>query len=129
MPALLFVFVLLVGSALGSPDKRAGYQFLDGYSHTTIQFERHRDLIVIPVVMNDSIKLRLVLDTGTRSLLLYGKKFRRLGNLRPDKKVKVTGWGSPKGVDAHLSFPNKVSLGEIRGESVGVAIVDHGRMF
>jgi hypothetical protein len=129
MRAIFVVLVLSVYSAFGSPETKAGYQFLDGFSHTTIRFERYRDLIIIPVVLNDSIKLRLVLDTGTRSLLLYGKKFRGLQNLRRDKKVKVTGWGSPKGVDAFLSFPNKISLGEIRGEALGAAIVDHGRMF
>jgi hypothetical protein len=128
MPAILLLLVLVVGTALGGPDIRAGYTFLEGHSHTTIHFDRHNGLIIIPVVMNDTMKLRLILDTGTRSLLLYGKKFRSLQNIRRDKQVKVTGWGSPNGVNAFLSFPNKVSLGEIRGEAVGVAIVDRNRV-
>jgi hypothetical protein len=128
MRIIFLLIVFAVGTAIGSPDKRAGYQFLDGHSHTTIHFDRYKDLIVIPVVMNDTIKLRLVLDTGTRSLLLYGKRFSALQNMRRDKKVMVTGWGSPKGVNAFLSFPNKISLGEIRGEAVGIAIVERGRI-
>jgi hypothetical protein len=129
MPALVLGFLLLSLSALGGPDIKSGYQFVDGHSHTTIKFEQYRDLIVIPVVMNDTVRLRLVLDTGTRSLLLYGKKFKRLSNLRRDKHVKVSGWGSPKGVDACLSYPNTISLGKIRGDALGVAVVDHGHMF
>jgi hypothetical protein len=129
MPSLILGLVLLALSTFGGPDIESGYQFVDGHSHTTIKFEQYRDLIVIPVVMNDTVRLKLVLDTGTRSLLLYGKKFRRLSNLRRDKSVKVTGWGSPNGVDACLSYPNSISLGKVRGDALGVAIVDHGHMF
>lgn len=123
------VVLLFTGSAFANPAARHGYQFIEGFSHTTIPFQKYQDLIVIRAQMNDSITLNLILDTGTRSLLLYGKKFRKLQNLRPDKKVKVSGWGSPEGVDATLSYPNTISLGEIRGNYVGVAVVDRGRMF
>jgi hypothetical protein len=129
MRALISCFILLGAAAVASPAIKAGYKFVDGHSHTTIAFERYRDLIVIPVWMNDSIKLRLVLDTGTRSLVVYGKKFRRLQNLMRDKKIKITGWGSPKGVEACLSYPNTITMGKIRGESLGVAVVDKGKMF
>ena len=126
---LIAVGILLAGSVFGGPDDRkSGYQFIDGFSHTTIPFQKYQDLIVIQVQMNDSIKLNLILDTGTRSLLLYGKKFRKLQNIRRDKLVKVTGWGSSHSVNANLSYPNTINLGEIRGDLVGVAVVDHGRM-
>lgn len=128
MPAIFLFCVLMVGVALGNPGKRGGYTFLEGHTHTTIHFDRQNGLIIIPVTMNDTMNLRLILDTGTRSLLLFGKKFRSLQNIRRDKQVKVSGWGSPNGVNALLSFPNRVSLGEIRGESVGVAIVDRNRV-
>jgi len=126
---LIAVGFLLAGSVFGGPDDRkSGYQFIEGFSHTTIPFQKYQDLIVIQVQMNDSIKLNLILDTGTRSMLLYGKKFRKLQNLRRDKRVKVTGWGSSRSLDANLSYPNTINLGEIRGDLVGIAVVDNGRM-
>jgi hypothetical protein len=126
MIRVVVAVLLISGSVFASPH---GYQFVEGYSHTTIPFQKYHDLIVIQAQMNDSIKLNLILDTGTRSLLLYGRKFRSLQNLRKDRRVKVTGWGSPNGVDASLSYPNMISLGEIRGSQIGVAVVDRGKMF
>src|SRR5690349_6022571 len=115
MPARVLCLILLTITVYGAPSAKSGYNFIEGYSHTTITFEQVNDLIIIPVVLNDTIRLRLLLDTGTRSMLLYGKKFRKLGNLRRDKRVKVTGWGSPVGVEACLSYPNSVQLGKIHG--------------
>jgi hypothetical protein len=129
MPHRVLCLLLITGSAFGGPAVgNHGYQFVEGFSHTTIPFQKYQDLIVIQAQMNDSIKLNLILDTGTRSLLLYGRKFRRLQNLRKDKRVRVTGWGTPESVDATLSFPNTIRLGEIRGDQLGVAIVENGRM-
>lgn len=129
MPHRVLYLLLLAGSAFGrGAVGNHGYQFVEGFSHTTIPFHKYQDLIVIQAQMNDSIKLNLILDTGTRSLLLYGRKFRRLQNLRKERCVKVTGWGTPNSVNATLSFPNTIRLGEIRGDQVGVAVVDNGRM-
>lgn len=130
---LLLFIAILVGittkAVNAGPAAKRGYQFVEGFSHTTIPFRKYQDLIVIQAQMNDSISLNLILDTGTRSLLLYGKKFKHLKNLRKDKKVKVSGWGSPKGVEATLSFPNTIKLGKIMGDQLGVAVVDRGKMF
>src|SRR4051812_12003191 len=86
----------------------SGYDFLAGKSSTTIHFEMFRNLIVIPAMINDSVKVKLILDTGTRSMLLYGKRFASMPNLTSARRVKVSGWGSPEGVDAGVSFPNNV---------------------
>src|SRR5262245_22747880 len=120
MRALVLCFVLVVFSAAGASTRTTGYQFIEVYSHTTIPFEQYKDLIIISILMNDSINLRLVLDTGTRSLLVYGRRFRKLQNLHRERRVKVVGWGSPKGVEACLSYPNSVSLGKIRGDELGI---------
>ncbi|MEI9919840.1 MAG: aspartyl protease family protein [Bacteroidota bacterium] len=124
-PILTLLFVLSSLSAIAV----GGYDFLKGKSSTTIHFEMFRNLIVIPATINDSVKVKLILDTGTRSMLLYGKRFASMPNLTGSRHVKVAGWGSPLGVDAHVSYPNNIILGNIKGEALGVAVIPTRKLF
>jgi hypothetical protein len=117
---------MAVGRGAANP---GGYRFNEGVSHTTIHFETYRNLILIPAQLNDTLRVTLILDTGTRSLLLYGKRFKKLQLAVPKKKVRVTGWGSPNGVEASLSFPNAVAIGEVRGTDLGIAVVTDRKLF
>lgn len=124
-PTLTILIILSSLSAFGL----GGYDFLAGKSSTTIHFEIFRNLIVIPAVINDSVKVKLILDTGTRSMLLYGKRFATMPNLTTSRRIKVAGWGSPDGVDARVSYPNKIVLGSIKGEGLAVAVVPQRHLF
>jgi hypothetical protein len=124
-PVLILLLVLSSLSGLAA----GGYQFLEGVTRTAIKFDLYKDLIVIPAKINDTLKVRLILDTGTRSMLLYGKRFAGLQNLSGNKHVKVAGWGSPNGVDAAVSFPNTIRIGHIRGEALAIAVVPTRKLF
>ncbi len=107
MVAPVLIILLVMSSAVGgfaaSPSRAAlrtsnagGYQFLEGASRTAIRFEMFRNLIVIPAKINDTLNVELILDTGTRSMLLYGKKFANMKNLSGNRRVKIAGWDRPR---------------------------------
>jgi hypothetical protein len=127
MVAPVLIFILLLSSLSGLA--AGGYQFLDGVTKTSIKFETYKDLIVIPARINDTLNVRLILDTGTRSMLLYGKRFAGLQNLSPNRQVKVAGWGSPEGVAAAVSYPNNIRIGHISGEALAIAVVTNRSLF
>jgi Aspartyl protease len=127
MIALVLTLALLVAPAFGAAPR--GFHFMEGVTRTTIPFELYKNLIVIPAQLNDSVTLHLILDTGTRSVLLFGKKFSKLKTLLPNRKIKVSGWGSADGVDAQMAHPNKLSIGEIQGNELSVAIITHRKLF
>ena len=107
----------------------SGYEFLAGTTRTAIKFELYKNLIVIPAKLNDTVSVKLILDTGTRSMLLYGKRFASMHNLSAGRRLKVAGWGSPDGVDAQVSYPNEIRIGRIKGESLAVAVVSTRNLF
>jgi hypothetical protein len=127
MVAPVLILLLVMSSLSGFAAN--GYQFLEGATRTAIRFEIYRNLIVIPARINDTLNAKLILDTGTRSMLLYGKKFANMKNLSSKRRVKISGWGSPEGVDAQVSFPNNIRIGSIRGEELGVAVVPSRPLF
>jgi len=135
-PVLILLLALSSLSGLAATPSRTlrsgnagGYQFLEGASRTAIRFEMYRNLIVIPAKINDTLNARLILDTGTRSMLLYGKKFANMKNLGSNRRVKITGWGSPQGVDAQVSYPNNIRIGSIKGEELAIAVVPTRALF
>ncbi len=128
MVAFVLSICLVVATSL-SGLAASGYRFLAGKSHTAIRFELYKDLIVLPARINDTMNVKLILDTGTRSMLLYGKRFAGMQNLSGNKKVKISGWGSPLGVDAGVSFPNNIRIGNVKGEALGIAVVPTRPLF
>ena len=127
MVAPVLILLLILSSLSGLAAN--GYQFLDGTTRTSIRFEMYRNLIIIPAQINDTVSVKLILDTGTRSLLLYGKRFASMPYLSTSRRVKISGWGSPEGVDASVSFPNEILIGDIKGEGLAVAVVPTRRLF
>jgi hypothetical protein len=127
MVAPVLILVILLSSLSGLA--ASGYQFLNGATKTSIKFEIYKDLIVIPARINDTLKVRLILDTGTRSMLLYGKRFAALQNLSANRQIKVAGWGSPDGVAASVSYPNNILIGNISGEDLAIAVVPTRSLF
>lgn len=121
MFALALVFFIYFPFVLS--EEATGYSFSEGRAVTTISFRSYRNLIVIPVQLNDSLHLNLILDTGTRSLILFGKKINKLTNIATSRKIKVNGRGAMKTVEADFSYPNKIKIGDVIGRGIGAAVL------
>ena len=83
--------VLFYTICYGNP--RAGFFLPDSVTELTIKFQAVRNLIVLPVTLNDSITVNLILDTGCRNLLLFGKKFQELLNAQSGRTIQFSGLG------------------------------------
>jgi len=114
---------------LNFPFVESGYQFNDGKEASSINFRMEQNLIIIPVTLNDSISLNLILDTGTTSLILFGPKTAGLKNIHPNKKISICGYGDLNLPQAILSFPNKIAIGDIVGNGIGAALLDKSEIY
>jgi hypothetical protein len=115
------VTFLFYGSAVGSPD--SGFFLPDSVNEMTLGYRTIRNLIVLPVTINDSITVNLILDTGCRNLVLFGKQFQKLFHLLPNRHVEFSGLGSGKPVQGFISIQNKVSIHQVLGESIPIVVV------
>ncbi len=126
MMVIVLIFALLTTPTWAATSR--GFNFTEGVSHTTLPFELYKNLMIIPARLNDSVTLRLILDTGTRSALLYGKRFAKLATLMRDKKIKVTGWGGSGGTDALMAYPNQLDIADVSGHQLSIAVVPNRRL-
>jgi hypothetical protein len=110
-------------------DPKAGFFLPDSVQEMRIRFRCLDNLIILPVKLNDSISVNLVLDTGCRNLVLFGKKFEKLLKVNPEKEIIFSGLGTGSSVKGHLSLNNKVAIQSICGQSVPVIVVPDKNLF
>ena len=121
--------IIVAFTAFSNPSVRAGFRLPDSINEVTIRYKRIENLILIPVTINDSIQLNLILDTGCRNMILFGKKFLRELIIQPGKGFQFSGLGSGRPVNGSLSLGNKVSIGEVLGERIPIVVVPQQGLF
>lgn len=125
----LFFIFLILSIAGRAAETRAGFFLPDNVSEVTFKFQSINSLILLPVVLNDSVKVNLILDTGCRNLVLFGKRFQRLFHTEPDKKIQFSGLGNGDPITGKLSLNNKVSIHTVIGEKIPVVLIPQQNLF
>jgi hypothetical protein len=125
--SIIFLFFFTVAGFAGRP--AAGFFLPDSVHSMTLNYRVVRGLAVLPVTINDSIKVNLILDTGCRNLILFGKKFRKLLRPHSAKPVKFSGLGRGRPLAGSLSLGNKVNIDEVVGHQIPVVVVPGSNLF
>jgi hypothetical protein len=110
----LLILFLGVLSFMSLQGQNLGFQLAGGKKKVHIPIEIHNNLIVVPVVLNDALPLKFILDTGVRTTILTQKTFTDILNLPYSRKYTISGPGGANLVEAYVT--NNVSL-ELPGVS------------
>jgi hypothetical protein len=108
---------------------RAGFYLPDSVSEVNLRYKTMNGLIILPITINDNVHVNLVLDTGCRNLILFGKRFEKLFALHPGKKVEFSGLGSGNPITGGLSLDNKVAIDAVLGERIPIVIMKDRNLF
>ncbi|MEM9858436.1 MAG: hypothetical protein AAF843_13820 [Bacteroidota bacterium] len=122
--ALIVLICFLTPNSLAN-DK--GFNFIDNRTECSIRFELIDNLIVVPVKINQDVFVNLVLDTGGRSVILFGSHFKKKLEVL-DKEVLLHGYGKNRDKIASLSVDNGLQLGGVMGKGIGI-LITKGRHF
>jgi len=123
----LFTTLALVASSYAVP--KAGFYLEPPAQKTTINYITMESLVIIPVVIKDSIEVNLILDTGCRNLVLFGKKFLKEFIQAKARPVLFSGLGTGKPVEGTISIGNFISIGDAVGANIPVVIVPQKNLF
>jgi hypothetical protein len=107
----------------------SGFFLPDSVTEMRLNYRTVDNLIVLPVVINDSVSVNLILDTGCRNLVLFGKRFERFFSIHYDRKIYFSGLGNGKPASGALSLFNKVSISQVLGEQIPVVVVPDRNLF
>jgi hypothetical protein len=107
----------------------AGFSLPENIQEATFNYNTYNNLIVLPVTINDSIKVNLILDTGCRNLLLFGKKFEKLFETLPNHSVSFSGLGERPPLSGKLSLDNEVAIHSLLGKKIPIVILANKNLF
>jgi len=127
-----FTLLILLGLLLTSRLCLAmspGFSLPFGQHASIIPFTLYRNLIILHVVINGTLNVNLILDSGGQSIVLFGDKFKDLQMKNRRGVRQVHGYNSNEAEVATLSYPNSVDLGTMHGEGLGLCIVTTRMLF
>ncbi len=108
---VLFTLVLaFVPYIVKSQNQTLGFHIVGDAKKVKIPFEIYSNLIVIPVIINNQLPLKFVLDTGVRTTILTEKAYSDILNLSYNKKYTIAGLGGDKLVEAYVTSGVSLTL-------------------
>jgi hypothetical protein len=127
LPLQTLLLMIFLGQVYASPS--SGFFLPDSVREMTLKFRSIKNLIILPVMINETTQVNLILDTGCRNLVLFGKKFTHLVKSEYTRQVEFSGLGSGKPVKGFLSINNNVSIESITGTNLPIVVVPSKNMF
>ncbi|MGB3183877.1 MAG: aspartyl protease family protein [Cyclobacteriaceae bacterium] len=92
-----------------------GLRFVTPRKKITLPFEMYNNLIVVPVLLNNQIPLKFIVDTGVRTTILTDKAYSDLLNIDYTRKMTIAGLGKNSRVEAYVAHDLTVSMPGVVG--------------
>ncbi|UII33713.1 aspartyl protease family protein [Fulvivirga ulvae] len=105
-----------------SSGQTLGFELNDA-KRVNIPFEIYNNLIVVPVVLNNQLPLKFILDTGVRTTILTEKSFSDILNLHYSRKYTISGLGGERLVDAYITNNVSLSLPGVTGKGHAMLVL------
>ena len=108
-----------------NPEKdKYGFFIASNHTWTRIPFQLHSNLIIIPVLVNESDTLNFILDTGVSNTIITDPDAFLKKPLTLTRKVKLNGAGEGNGLTASIAINNTLSVGGLRAAHHNLVILD-----
>ncbi|MCX7636470.1 MAG: aspartyl protease family protein [Cyclobacteriaceae bacterium] len=105
--SLIFWFILLYLSGFAQ-QINLGFSLAEGRKRVDIPVDIVNNLVIVPVILNETLPLKFIVDTGVRTAILTQKAFSDILQLPYSRKYSISGPGGEKIIDAYVT--NNVSL-------------------
>lgn len=104
----IFFALTLLTAYIDNYAQQIGFDFPNGEKKVFIKFERYNNLIVIPVLINNNMTLKFILDTGVQYPIITEKKLADFMGLNYTRRITIESPGVIDSISAVI-VP-KVSL-------------------
>lgn len=101
-----------------------GFSLPPDVDRVEIPIEIHNNLAVVPVVLNNTLPLKFIVDTGVRTAILTEKIYSDILNLSYTRKYTISGAGGQKLVDAYLTNNVTFDMPGVHGQGHSMLVLD-----
>lgn len=107
-------FFLIMSSNLASGQ---AFKFKYDRKQQTIYFSLIKNLIIIPIYINDKGPFDFILDTGVNPIIVTDPELKESLRVPFPRPIKISGYGNFDGIDAFLSATS-VKIGDAEAEGI-----------
>lgn len=117
------VFIFYFFGAINLHGQHLGFRLTNGKKRVQIPIEVYNNLVIVPVVLNDALPLKFILDTGVRTTILTQKTFSDILNLTYSRRYTISGPGGNKLVDAYVTNNVTIDLPGVNGRGHAMLVL------
>ncbi len=100
-----------------------GIHFTGNQKSVSIPFETYNNLIVFSIVLNGTLPLKFILDTGVRSTILLDRSITDLFGVHYTRNITLTGIGNNRTVEAYVANNLSVTLPGMTSGSISMLVL------
>jgi hypothetical protein len=118
LQALLFILFWYV-----TPCRAQQFYFKGDLKKDAINFTEIKNLVVIPLYINDKGPFNFILDTGVGPMMITDPDLMDSLDIKASRSIKITGLGKGGEIDAYISNDVSARLGQARISGIPTAIL------
>ncbi|MBL7860352.1 MAG: aspartyl protease family protein [Cyclobacteriaceae bacterium] len=120
---VLILLVVAAGAQVGQCQV-LGFSLPPGKTRVQFPIEVYNNLVVVPMILNNQLPLKFILDTGVRTSILTEKAYSDILNLPYSRKYTIAGPGGEKLVDAYVTNNVSLDLPGVQGRGHAMLVLD-----
>jgi hypothetical protein len=124
MKRFLLIFLISVVWGGNVTCQTLGFAIADGKKRIDIPIQIQNNLVVVPVVLNDVLPLKFIVDTGVRTAILTQKAFSDILQLPYNRKYSISGPGGEKLIDAYVTNNVSIALPGVTGRGHALLVLE-----
>jgi hypothetical protein len=121
---ILLLFLLCLFTIIKPAFSQKTFVFKGKKQKELLTFTKARGLMILSTYINNKGPFNFILDTGVGLTIITDPKLKDSLDLKNLRKIKVTGLGEGKDIDAFVSSFIKIEIGSTIAESTSAAILD-----
>ena len=102
-----------------------GFSFTDEVKEVEIPIEVHNNLVVVPVILNNQLPLKFIVDTGVRTTILTEKIYGDILHLIYSKKFVISAPGGKNLVNAYIANNITIDMPGVRGRGHAIMVLEN----
>ncbi len=119
----IFILTFVLISSIGSC-QQFGFKLEGDRNKVVVPVEILNNMIVVPVLLNNQIPLKFILDTGVRTTVLTQKTYSDILGLTYSKEISISGPGGEKLVEAFVTDDVTLDLPGVHGKGHSMLVLD-----
>ncbi len=120
----IFLIIISTQVCFAQGNQTIGFDINGNRKKVEIEFENYNNLILVPIILNNALPLKFILDTGVRTTILTDRTLSDLISINYDRKIPLVGVDGLKIIDAFVANNISLKLPGVTGRGQSLLVLE-----